>query len=79
MGFVCFILKQPPLQMKIHLTDSDRNVHRRGHALKVLFTLPLVKFADFLPHFLTDVTPEVSDRQHNEAHHSEGHDGFLVV
>ncbi len=28
MGFVYFIVKQPLLQMKISVTDTDRNVHR---------------------------------------------------
>ncbi len=34
MGLVYFTAKQPPLQMKISVSDLDRNVHRPGNVLK---------------------------------------------
>ncbi len=44
---VVFVVKKPTLQMKIYVTDSDRNVYRLGDVL-VLFVLHLDMFADFL-------------------------------
>ncbi len=53
--FVYFIVKLPPLKMKICLTDSGRNVHERGDVFMFYSCLPICFLA-----LLRGVTLEVS-------------------
>ncbi len=62
MGFVYFIVKQPPLQMKIYHTDSGRNVPTQGNVLK--FYSDNVK-----SRFPESATTEVINRKQKETKH----------
>lgn len=74
-----FIVRQPPLLMKVYLRDSNRNVHEQGRVWKFLVKLIFfIKFTDFPP--LSDwssgfleVLLEVGDRRLNDTHITLNH------